>query len=350
MLHPGPLTAATLDITVEPGAAAALDGAAGAADPTQSFLRAAWFASAAESGGLATLVARRDGAVLAAMPLVQRRLGPLTIRQVAGSYWPYRGVPIATDADDSALESLLGSRAARAALGRAWRLGPVYDDNTAAIRLAAAARRSGWRVLRRTLATCFVIDLRRLTSYGSWPSTKTLQHNRRHERRLAEAGQLDYRSVSGAGWCGAVFDQLAAIEAESWIARAADGDPKFLKESNRRVWERAVADPELAARLGASILTVGGVPAAFNFTLRVGDTLHVIANSYSERFADRRPGRILLYRDFQQAAADGMARIDWGAGDAGYKSEMGATPGPEIIDLLFVRGRLPALVAARIWR
>jgi CelD/BcsL family acetyltransferase involved in cellulose biosynthesis len=206
-------------------------------------------------------------------------------------------------------------------------------------------------VLSRRLGTCFVIDLAALKAEGAWPSVKTLRKNRWLERRLGEAGELEFRSITGSAWCAEVFDQLAAIEADSWHARAEDGkDTKFLNPANRRVWEGAVADPALANRLSASILSVGGVPAAFDFTLRAGDTLHFIANSFSERFADRSPGRILLYRDFQQAAADGVARIGWGAGDPGYKREMGAMPGPEIRDLLMVRGAVPALLAKAMWR
>ncbi len=354
MLHPGTLIAAgALDMWVGPGAAAALDGAAAAAVPALGFLRAAWFAAAAEQGGLATLVARRPGSAdeVAALPLASRKFGPLTIREVAGSYWPYRSVPIAADAGNSELDEMLSSDEARSALGWAWRMGPVYADDPGAIRIEAAARRSGWHVLSRRLGTCFVIDLARLKAEGAWPSVKTLRKNRWLERKLGEAGELEFRSITGSAWCGEVFDQLAAIESESWQARSEGGkDTKFLNPANRQVWEGAVADPALADRLGATILRVGGVPAAFDFTLRAGDTLHFIANSFSERFADRSPGRILLYRDFQQAAADGIARIGWGAGDPGYKSEMGAMPGPEIRDLLMVRGAVPALLAKAIWR
>ena len=82
---------------------------------------------------------------------------------------------------------------------------------------------------------------------------------------------------------------------------------------------------------------------------RSGATRHYIANSYSERFAGRSPGRILLYRDFQQAAEAGIETIGWGAGDPGYKTEMGAEPGPDILDLLFVRGGVLAALARPFW-
>ena len=351
MLHPGPLIASGIvDIAVEAGAAASIDDVAAEAAPALGFLRAAWFAAGTQD--LTTLVARRPatGRAIAALPLARRKLGPLTVRQMAGHYWPYRSVPLALDIADDELDALLGSPEALAALGRAWRIGPVLSDDPAATRLESAARRCGWHVLRRSLGTYFIVDLERLVADGPWPSSKTLQRNRRHERRLAETGPLDFRHVSGAEWDGSVFDMLAAIETESWVARAKDGDPKFIEPADRRAWEHAVSDPEIAARLGASFLTIGGAPVAFNFTLRAGDILHVIANSYSQRFADRSPGRVLLYREFQRAVANGVARIGWGAGDPGYKHEMGATPGAGIEDLMFVRGAVLAKLARLAWR
>ena len=351
MLHTGPLIAAgALDAAVEPGAAPAIDLAAAADARERGFLRAAWYGAAANGAPLTTLSGRSNGQPAIALPLVERRQGPLRLREVGGGYWPYRSFPIAPDLSEEELADFLGLAEARSALGSAWRLGPVHDDDPAASRLVAAARRCGWTVLSRRIATLYAVDLRRLTAEGPWPSTKTLRKNRWLERRLAEAGELDFRTVSGAEWTAEVFDLLAGIEAESWVGRAgASNDAKFLQSKNRRIWERAVTDPLLGEQLACSLLHVGGEPAAFTFSLRAGATLHFIANSYSERFADRSPGRILLYRDLQAAAASGVERVDWGAGDPGYKSEMGAEPGPDIVDHLFVRGPL-AWLARPLWR
>ena len=353
MLNPGPLIAAgALDVSLEPGAAPALDLAAAADARAHAFLRAAWFGAAANGAPLRTLVARRAGGgePVAAIPLAQRRMGPLAIAEVPGSYWPYRSFPIARDAGADELAALLAAPAARAALGRVWRLGPVYADDPGAARLAAAARSSGWTILTRRLGTCYVVDLARLAAGDSWPSAKTLRKNRWLERRLAEQGELAFTTISGDQWTPATFELLAAIEAESWVAKkAGGGDAKFLGPDCRRTWQRAVGDPVIAAMLGCSILHVGGVPAAFTFSLRCGPTLYFLANSYSERFAEGSPGRVLLYRDLQAAAASGVTRVGWGAGDPGYKSEMGAEPGPDILDHLIVRGPLAAL-ARPLWR
>jgi CelD/BcsL family acetyltransferase involved in cellulose biosynthesis len=353
LLHPGPLVAGgAVEVAEEAGASSALDLAAAADVRHHAFLRAAWFAAAAADAPLVTLVARRAGSAepFAALPLVRRKVGFFSIREVPGSYWPYRSFPVAEDAGEAELAALLASSSARSALGHAWRVGPIYADDPTLLRLVTAARDSGWTVLSRRTGSCYLVDLKALAAAGPWPSSKTLRKNRWLERRLAEAGELEFRTVTGGGWTAGTFAELAAIEAQSWVARNADArDSKFLNPDCRRIWERAVCDPTLAGQLACSILSIGGEPAAFTFSLRCGEMVYYLANSYCERFAQGSPGRVLLYRDFQQAVADGAETIGWGAGDPGYKSEMGAKPGPDILDLLIVRGPL-APVARLFWR
>jgi CelD/BcsL family acetyltransferase involved in cellulose biosynthesis len=98
-----------------------------------------------------------------------------------------------------------------------------------------------------------------------------------------------------------------------------------------------------------SILTVGGEPAAFGFDLDCGPTRYCIANSYDPRFARHSPGRILAYRSFEHLAARGIALLDWGPGDPGYKAMMGAEEGPDVVDWLFVRSRPLAALLRPFW-
>ena len=353
MLHPGPLVAAgAIEISVTQGVAAEIDEAAAGAVPEHAFLRARWFAAGAGEAAPLTLVARRagTGSVVAALPLVTRAVGPLEVREVPGSYWPYRSFPISADASDEELAALLAAPQSRRALGRVWRLGPVHGDDPTASRLAAAGRRSGWTMVARKVATCFELDLARLSAAGGWPTSKRRQTLRARDRRLAAIGEISYSTVSGTGWSGDVLDTLAAIEAESWVVRDG-GDPKFLAgTASRRGWEVVIADAELAGKLVCWFLHVGGEPAAFVFSLDAGPVRHVIANSYSERFAEGSPGLLLLYRAFQDSIAAGVLKINWGAGDAGYKTQNGAEAGADLLDLLFVRGPLLAAVAGPLWR
>jgi CelD/BcsL family acetyltransferase involved in cellulose biosynthesis len=326
-----------------------VDEASANAPPGQAFLSAGWF-EAADGNGAATLVARRpDGRVLAALPTVRNGRWEALGRSVPGSYWPFRSFPLAADASDGELVAFLADRETRRALGRLWRLGPVYEDDPTLRRLAAAAGEAGWRLLRRRLGTAFVMDLEARRREGPWPSTKTLRKNRWIENRLAEQGELEFSAVGGADWSPAALEALAEIERHSWVGKEG-GDAKFASPAQRRLWERAVADPLVAERLRAVLLHVGGRPAAFAFSVEAGGTRHYLANSYDQHFARHSIGRALLYRDFAQAFEAGCARIGWGSGDSGYKTEMGAVPGPAILDCLFVRGPLLAAALRPLWR
>ena len=354
MLHPGPLIveAAAIAVAAEPGLPAALDSAAAAASPEQGFLGLAWYAAA---GGerVTTLVARRasSGEPVAAIPLARRRIGPIALREVPGCYWPFRSFPVAADACPAELAAMLRSAEARSALGPAWRLGPVPEDDSAARALAEAAPEAGWALLRRRVATLYRIDFRVLAADGPWPSSKRRQRNRWLERRLARDGDVEVTTVSGEAWSPETFAALAAVEGESWVAQeAGPKDLKFVPQAPcRAIWERAVADPALARRLTCWLMRIGGVPAAFVFALDAGPVRHVIANGYSERFAEGSPGLVLLYRAFADSLAQGVELIDWGAGDAGHKGRIGAVPGPELVDLLLVRPPLLGKLAALVW-
>jgi CelD/BcsL family acetyltransferase involved in cellulose biosynthesis len=329
-------------VLVVAGAAACLDQLA-FANEGLSYLRAAWFEATADSSLITLIAKRRDGEAAAAIPLVARKPQAARLNEVPGSYWPFRSLPLAADCDDAELARLLASPG----LGRVWRWGPVPADDPALGRIADIAPNSGWTVLRRRLATTYRVDLKRRTAEGNWPTTKTLRKNRWLERRLAEQGELEFATISGPAWSDETLDILAAIEADSWVAKK--GDTKFVDPKMRRVWAKAIQDPALAAMLSCSMLRVGGVPAAFTFSVTSGRTRHYIANSYGERFAASSPGRILLYRDFADAVAAGIQTIGWGAGDPGYKTEMGAEPGPELIDVLFVRGKLLGALLRLFW-
>jgi len=331
------------------GATLALNAIAAAALPAQRFLTAGWFAAAApESRGVG--MRRSSGEPLAAIPTVARKLGPFTVREVSGSYWPYRSFPIAADMTGDELSAMMRDRRVRAALGPLWRMGPVYGDDPTVARLTRAAEDSGWAVLRRDLGTCFELDLASLRAQGPWPRSPTMRKNRWRENRLAELGPVAYRFRTGTDWTDEDRDAMASVEANSWVGGLdKGGNTKFLDADCRRNWERMAEDPVLADMIRCSIMTVGETPAAFTFGLEVGKVRYTIANAYDERFGRHSAGKLLLYKDFERAAAQGIERISWGSGDAGYKSAMGAQPGPPILDLLFVRPRALALALRPIW-
>ncbi len=302
------------------------------------FMGAAWFKAANATDARTVLAMRPDGSTVAAIPFAG--LGPslMGIRAVPGSYWPFRSIAVAADAQPAELQALLSAPRARRALSPVWRVGPVLREDLAVAMLEQAAVRSGWTVLVRTLGKTFVLSLRDQIDSGGWPRKSTRRRLENYERQLAKKGELHVRFVTGSAWNEGVFEALAAIEANSWVGRRSDGrGAQFLAAGQCALWRRAVSDPQIAEALSATILTVGGEPAAFSFDLRAGERQYSIASSYDERFAAARPGKIVTYRQLQWAAGQGVQTVDLGVGDSGYKQEMGARPGSQMIDLLIVR-------------
>ncbi|MBO9714851.1 GNAT family N-acetyltransferase [Sphingomonas sp.] len=335
------------------GLAAAIDAAADAAPATHRFLRYAWYAAALEAyGGAArTLTVSREGRALVALPMVRMGNPRLGLWQVPGSYWPFRGFPAAVDAGIDAFEALV------ARLGRevtALRIGPIHDGDPALEALKAAALARGWAVIDRFVADSWAIDLAGLSAGGDWPRASTRAQNRNKENRLAREGALDWSYPSGLALNGEVFDALATIEEKSWVAEKTDGrDTKFTARGHGRFWRAAAADPVLGTMLHAALLRLDGKAIAFVFDLDTGTLRHTIANGYDAAHSKTSPGQLLYYRNLVRSLELGVARVDCGAGDSGYKQRVGAERGPAIRDWLFVKPGLPALGAKLLrgaWR
>ena len=315
--------------SVADGLATAIDTVATAAPPGHAFLRYGWYAAAlAAYGGQArTVLVEEDGRPTLALPIAT--VGPafLGLATVPGCYWPFRSFPLAADAGDATLKAALATLAGTV---NGLRIGPVYDDDAAAMPLIAAARASGWAVLDRFVADSWLLDMAALQDEGTWPRGSTLRKNRFHEKHLAAHGVPDWRFLCDADW-PAAFDALAAVERASWIAARTDGsDAKFTTAGHGAFWRAAAADPVIAGMLRAALLTIDGKPAAFSFDLDAGDLKYAIANSYDPVYAKHSPGKLLYYRNLVEALGRGIARVDWGAGDSGYKQVIGADRGPAI--------------------
>ncbi|WP_373488700.1 GNAT family N-acetyltransferase [Blastomonas sp.] len=331
---------------LEAGLPAALDQLGDTTDPARSFMRRAWYKADTHRVTCTLLARRRDGTPILAIPT--RAIGPMVLRAraVSASYWPYRSFPMAKDASDAEIAAFLGCAIVQRNIGAALRIGPVYSNDPAVERLARVARDMGWSVLTRNLGTSFVQNIAEQVEQGIWPSKSRQRKLRSYERKLRDAhGELRVAFHSGNDWNQTVWDDLAAIEADSWVGTKTDhSGAKFINTASLQHWQTVAADPVIAGRLRATILYVADRPISFSFDLQAGDVQYGIASSYIEEMARFSPGQIVTSWLIDDAIARGIRQFDWGLGDNGYKRDLGAVAGPELVDLLFVRG--PVLAAA----
>lgn len=353
-IRPGDLHAAPAPVRAHwvEGLPALIDAVADAAPASHRFLRQQWFAAAVQAygGTPRTLVATVGDIPVLALPIAPRAHRALGLASVPGCYWPFRSFPIMEGLPDAAIDAALGLLADHV---RALRIGPAYDGDPALALFVARARARGWGVVSRDVATSFLLDMAAARAEGTWPRNSTLKKNRFHEKHLASHGELTWRFVDPLAW-GEAFDAMAEVERRSWLADRTDGsDAKFTRWGHGEFFRKAAQDPAIARMFHAAILEVEGRPAAFSFDLDAGSLKYAIANSYDPAYAKHSPGKLLYYRNLLEALERGIERVDWGAGDSGYKRVIGAEEGPAIRDWVLLRPGLPARAAPllrRIWR
>lgn len=338
-------------VTVAAGAGLApeIDALAACNLARHGFLRAAWYGADSRSDARTLLVRRHGtGALLAALPTVPFGPAIAGARKVPGPYWPLRAALVAPDCDSLELAEAFSHRAADA-LGSVWRLGPARIDDPALENLVAAARLAGWSVLSRPAGTSWTIDCDAARASG-WPRQSTAKRMARIERRLAGQGVVAWQYVRGPDWNDGVLAELGEVEAASWIATKTDGGgAKFMTTRQRAQWRDAAADQVLAGMLCATILRVEGRAVAFSFDLDDGPVRYGIAGTYRTDFGKYEVGKLANYRSVADAIRAGQQVVDLGAGDSGYKREMGAVPGYDFADVLFVRSRTAARLLERVW-
>ena len=205
-------------------------------------------------------------------------------------------------------------------------------------------------MLQRQIGTLYLLDIGEAKEAGDWPRASSVRNNKKHEKRLAKLGPLQFRFITGNDWTSEVFEDLTKIERHSWVATRAGADAKFLDPLRRKAWERIAKDPVIGSMLSVGILYIGGEPVSFSFGINSGSIRYCVATSYDQRFAKHSPGTVTGYRTYIEAVERGVTVLDLGCGDGGEKSGMGAAAGPAVMDYLFVRNPLFAALLRPVWR
>ena len=326
------------------------------------FLRHEWFDAAwqwrRQDGTLRTLVGRRNGALVGAMPLLSTRRASATGRRRVLEFLTVPDTQfcdILAPADDAAAvaETFAHGIAARGAEWDMLDLGYLAENATAATAFADALRRSGCTVALTPAGSNPYIALG-----GSWDtyygarSRSLKKASNLALNRVAKTGvaQVDWHRPAG-GQAAAINPMLAAlidVSSRSWKRTTGNS----LDRAGPQAFIRRLS--ELAAArewLSVWTLALDGNPIAMEYQLVFGGHVHALRSDFDDALGEISPGsylnRVLLERLFTgefgryyMGPGDNAYKLRWAEGAAALRRLTAYSRSP--------RGRLAALADLRV--
>jgi CelD/BcsL family acetyltransferase involved in cellulose biosynthesis/LmbE family N-acetylglucosaminyl deacetylase len=274
----------------------------------------AWTSAFGQTAALRVATVRRNGALVAALPVLARR-GALV--GVANAETPAVGVVAADkEAARQLAHGLLGVGARRIDLTF------LDADGTTACGLreldVRRAQNALWQTVRYQPFVNVGGDLeeyerRRL-------SAKRRSGLRRLQRRLAEAGTVDFTVTDGGEQPRALAEEGFALEARGWKGRA--GTAVQSRRPTREFYAAASRWAADAGILRLAFLRLDGAPLAFALCLEQHGVLYGLKLAYDEQHAPLAPGIVLIHRLLEHAFWQSTLRRMEMLGEAeGFKLE-----------------------------
>lgn len=271
------------------------------------FLDPGWFArwfDAFGGGDQEILAARRGGQLVGVLPLMRSRSGLVSM---TNWHSPQYG-PMAQDAE--AEQQLIGAALARAASRARLDLSFLPEDDSVVTRLTAAAQRSGFRTIVRTIERSPFVDLD-----GDWESFeerlpgKRRSDLRRRRRRLAEQGTCRFDCEDGP-------ERLSETLAEGLMVEEAGLDGRhgtpILARADTHDFYRGIA--EWASERGylrLFFLRLDGQAIAFAFCIADGKSLCVLKVGFHPHHARLAPGLLLTREMLAHAFESGYETYEF---------------------------------------
>ena len=323
------------------------------------FLRHEWFDAAWQwrrtDGALRTLVARRDGELVGAMPLLRTSRASASGRRRVLEFLTVPDTQccdiLATAGHAAAVAvSFAGALAAR---GNEWdvlELGYLQEDATAVTAFADALRRRGCTV---------VVEPAGSNPYIALGSTWDAFYGAR-SRSLKKASNLALNRVAKAGDPTIDWHRPAAGETDALLATLIDVSSRSWKRTTGNSLDHPGPQAfirrlsELAAErqwLSVWTLALDGKPIAMEYQLVFGGQVHALRSDFDAACGEISPGsylnRVLLERLFSgefvryyMGPGDNAYKLRWAEGSAPLQRLTAYSRSP--------RGRLAELVDLRV--
>ena len=297
-----------------------------------------WWRQFGAGGRLAVCTAFRGDRLVAGLPLfVRRRLGLRMLEFVGGTKAALADLLLRPEEDDSTAAAV-----AEACAGLQHDFANVFGLTADSL----LARTPAWRELRlieRLEAPVLDLSDGWEAVYERKFSSRARQERRRHRRQLEQLGSVEISVARKPDELGPAFDDAARLYALRWRGRRegsgllSSGGASFYRSALLRLAEQDV--PRLLT------LRLDGRPVAANVYLRLSRTLYGLVMAFDPAFARYSPGVETLYSAFEDAANEGVTRVEFLGAATGHKQRFSDRGEPiyQGIGLArTVRGRLAA--------
>jgi CelD/BcsL family acetyltransferase involved in cellulose biosynthesis len=260
----------------------------------------AWRRHFGREARLAVGVLRSGDALVGALPLQVRRRGPVRVAEWVGGEHAQLAAPLGEG--DSLLEAVRDADLIRLA-GL-----PAEDPRGTVERVEAPVvdLSDGWEETYR----------RRLSS-------KRRSQHRKRLKDLDAAGELRIRVVREGPELAGALEEALRLHALRWAGRR-DGSTYGL--AGGAEFHRDALGV-LAARARIALLELDGTAIAFRYGLCVGGALVGNGIGFDPAFSRYSPGWVLMLAALEDAAAEGVRRVELLGGDESYKLQL-ADPAP----------------------
>jgi CelD/BcsL family acetyltransferase involved in cellulose biosynthesis len=275
-----------------------------------------WWRHYGADAELAVHVARRDGRLVAALPLCTRRRRGMRVTEFVGGPTSALGDLLLVAGEDDETPRIVLEHAERDRRDLADLFGLPGSS-----RLAAAASPGRLRLIERVEAP--VLDLS-----GGWDAvyraktdSKKRNHHHRRRRQLSEQGrELTVDLARTIDELEPALEAAFDLHERRWAGRP---DQSGFATPTGRQFNRAVLRP-LAARDVARILTLklDGRPIAFNYYFALGKSMAAYRLAFDPALARFSPGLVNTLCTLEAAAEEGLERVEFLGGDERFKLEL----------------------------
>jgi CelD/BcsL family acetyltransferase involved in cellulose biosynthesis len=259
-------------------------------------------------------VARRDGRLVGALPVVVRRRAGLRVATFMGG-------------PESVLSDVLlaAGEESEVCEGLARRLGASRCDvvdfhGLPAESRIAAALGPRLEVIQRIEAPVLDLTDGWDAVYRAKTSSKKRSLHRRRRRQLAGLGRVDVSVARSPAELRPALEEAFALHARRWAGRP-DGSG-FVSTTGRRFHRATLV--RLAAIDVARIVTlrVAGRAVAFHYFFALEGCMYVHRLAFDPTLARFSPGLVNTLDAIEAAAGEGLRRVEFLGGDERYKVEL----------------------------